>query len=47
MKVLLAASPDRPATASILAEVRRIVATHAEIVAEIHADSAADRKSVV
>ena len=41
MKVRLAASPDRPATASILAEVRRIVATHAEIVAEIHADSAA------
>ena len=41
MKVLLAASPDRPATASILDEVRRIVAKHAEIVAEIQADSAA------
>ena len=41
MKVLLAASPDRPATASILGEVRRIVAKHAEIVAEIQADSAA------
>ncbi len=41
MKVLLAASPDRPATAIILDEVRRIVAKHAEIVAEIQADSAA------
>ena len=41
MKVLLAASPDRPATASILNEVRRIVAKHAEIVAELDADSAA------
>jgi NAD+ kinase len=41
MKVLLAASPDRPATASILDDVRRIVAKHAEIVAEIQADSAA------
>lgn len=41
MKVLLAASPDRPATASILNEVRKIVAQHADIVAEVQADSAA------
>ncbi len=41
MKVLLAASPDRPATAMILERVREIVAKHAEIVAEIQADSAA------
>ncbi len=39
MKVLLAANPDRPTTASIIAEVRRIVAAHAEIVAEVLADS--------
>ncbi len=47
MKVLLAASPDRPATASILDEVRRVVAQHAEIVAEIQADSAALSENLV
>jgi NAD+ kinase len=34
MKALLAASADRPSTASILDRVRRVVAAHAEIVAE-------------
>jgi len=40
MKVLLAASPDHPATALILDEVRATIAKHAEIVAELQADSA-------
>ncbi len=39
MRVLLAANPDRPSTASIIAEVRRIVSSHAEIVAEVLADN--------
>ncbi|MSR70301.1 MAG: NAD(+)/NADH kinase [Phycisphaerales bacterium] len=41
MRALLCASPDRPATALILDDVRRIVAAHAEIVAEVNADSTA------
>ncbi|MSR45298.1 MAG: NAD(+)/NADH kinase [Phycisphaerales bacterium] len=40
MKVLLAANPERPATAMILDEVRSILSQHAEIVAELAADSA-------
>ncbi len=39
MKALLAASPDRPSTASILARVRDIVSAHAEIVAEVDVDA--------
>ncbi|MSR29731.1 MAG: NAD(+)/NADH kinase [Phycisphaerales bacterium] len=39
MKALLAASPDRPTTASIIADVRKIVSAHAEIVAEVNTDS--------
>lgn len=40
MNILLAASPDRPSTAAVLDDVRRIVSSHGVVIAEVNADSA-------